>query len=89
MAAGMIAELSKPDQGHLIRFFKAMTKQDGEMLGDAILAMSEKHTCKVSCRGLCAAEGCECELLPATSKAHLCRVCCPRWPWAVAGGREH
>lgn len=43
----MIAELSKPDQSHLIKFFKAMTKQDGEKLGSAILDMSEKHTCKV------------------------------------------
>mmetsp|Transcript_7773 Transcript_7773/g.20706 ORF Transcript_7773/g.20706 Transcript_7773/m.20706 type:complete len:638 (+) Transcript_7773:257-2170(+) len=43
---GMIAELSKPDQGHLIDFFRAMTKQDGEQLGKAILEMSERHTCK-------------------------------------------
>jgi predicted unusual protein kinase regulating ubiquinone biosynthesis (AarF/ABC1/UbiB family) len=43
----MIAELSKPDQSHLIDFFKAMTKQDGEKLGNAILSMSERHTCKV------------------------------------------
>lgn len=43
----MIAELSKPDQNHLINFFKAMTKQDGEQLGSAILEMSERHTCKV------------------------------------------
>ncbi|KAF5831929.1 T23J18.5 [Dunaliella salina] len=47
---GMIAELSKPDQGHLIDFFRAMTKQDGERLGMAILDMSERHTCKVTLR---------------------------------------
>ncbi len=44
---GMIAELTRADQGHLINFFKALTKQDGERLGRAILDMSELHTCQV------------------------------------------
>ncbi|GFH25969.1 ABC1 domain-containing protein, partial [Haematococcus lacustris] len=43
---GMIAELSKPDQAGLITFFRALTKQDGAGLGQAILDMSERHTCK-------------------------------------------
>ncbi len=45
---GMIAELSQSDQRSLISFFKALTKQDGESLGNAILNMSERYTCKVS-----------------------------------------
>lgn len=43
---GMIAELTPSDRSHLIAFFKALTKQDGEQLGHAILDMSEAHTCK-------------------------------------------
>jgi aarF domain-containing kinase len=42
---GMIAELSKADQRSLVQFFKALTAQDGEGLANAMLSMSERHTC--------------------------------------------
>jgi aarF domain-containing kinase len=45
--AGMIAELQPSDQGNLVNFFKALTRQEGEKIGRAILTLSERHTCKV------------------------------------------
>jgi predicted unusual protein kinase regulating ubiquinone biosynthesis (AarF/ABC1/UbiB family) len=42
---GMIAELSKADQRSVLQFFKALTAQDGEALANAMLSMSERHTC--------------------------------------------
>ena len=44
---GMIAELSALDRKHLISFFSALTRQDGEAMGRAVLKMSEAKTCKV------------------------------------------
>lgn len=42
---GMIAELSASDQRSVVDFFRALTRRDGERLANAILDMSERHTC--------------------------------------------
>jgi hypothetical protein len=49
--AGMIAELKPADQGNLVGFFRALTRQEGENIGRSILALSERRTCKVC--GVC------------------------------------
>jgi predicted unusual protein kinase regulating ubiquinone biosynthesis (AarF/ABC1/UbiB family) len=45
---GMVAQLAPEDQHHMLRFFKAITKQDGDGIGRNILAMSDHQTCPVS-----------------------------------------
>lgn len=42
---GMVAELTPEDQHNLVGFFKALTSQDGEALGQNILDFSENQTC--------------------------------------------
>lgn len=42
---GMVAELTPEDQHNLVGFFKALTSQDGEALGQNILGFSENQTC--------------------------------------------
>ncbi|DBA94718.1 hypothetical protein WJX77_012360 [Trebouxia sp. C0004] len=42
---GMVAELTPEDQHNLVGFFKALTSQDGEALGQNILDFSEHQTC--------------------------------------------
>ena len=44
--AGMIAELRPSDQHNLVNFFRALTRQEGEKIGRAILTLSEQHTCR-------------------------------------------
>ena len=40
---GMIAELTPADQQAVVRFFQAITRQDGEVVARTILAMSEER----------------------------------------------